>query len=68
MIFRENGPNDNDNDLFSLEYDEEEYTEEEINSYIQEHDGRIENIDYFGMLLKEILPALEIQELNPGDY
>ena len=30
--------------------------------------ARIENIDYFGMLLKEILPALEIQELNSGDY
>ena len=61
-----NGPNDND--LFSLEYDDEEYTEEEIKSYIQEHEARNENIDYFGMLLKEILPTLEIHELNTGDY
>ena len=62
----DNGPNDNG--YYMIEYDDEEYTEEDIKTYIHEHQTRQENIEYFGMLLKEMFPSLEISELNTGDY
>jgi hypothetical protein len=62
----DSGPNEND--YFLVEYDDEEYTKDEINTYIHEHQTRQENIEYFGMLLKEMFPSLEISELNTGDY
>ena len=62
----DNGPNDNG--YYMIEYDDEEYTKDDINSYIHEHQTRQENIEYFGMLLKEMFPSLEISELNTGDY
>ena len=62
----DNGPNDNG--YYMIEYDDEEYTKDDINSYIHEHQTRLENIEYFGMLLKEMFPSLEISELNTGDY
>ena len=62
----DNGPNDNG--YYMVEYDDEEYTEEDINTHIHEHQTRQENIEYFGMLLKEMFPSLEISELNTGDY
>ena len=62
----DNGPNDNG--YYMVEYDDEEYTEDDINTYIHEHQTRQENIEYFGMLLKEMFPSLQISELNTGDY
>ena len=62
----DNGPNENG--YYMIEYDDEEYTEDDINTFIHEHQTRQENIEYFGMLLKEMFPSLEISELNTGDY
>ena len=62
----DNGPNDNGS--YIIEYDDDEYTKDDINGYIHEHETRFENIEYFGMLLKEMFPSLNISELNTGDY
>ena len=62
----DSGPNENG--YYLVEYDDEEYTKDDINTYIHEHQTRQENIEYFGMLLKEMFPSLEISELNTGDY
>lgn len=62
----DNGPNKNGS--YIIEDDDDEYTKDDINGYIHEHQIKFENIEYFGMLLKEIFPFLEINELNTGDY
>ena len=62
----DNGPNENG--YYIVEYDDEEYTKDEINTYIHEHQTIQENIEYFGKLFKKMFPSLEISELNTGDY
>jgi len=62
----DNGPNENGS--YIIEDDDDEYTKDDINGYIHEHQIKFENIEYFGMLLKKMFPFLEINELNTGDY
>ena len=62
----DNGPNKSG--YFIIEDDDEEYTKDDINGYIHEHQIRFENIEYFEILLKELFPSFDVSELNTGDY
>lgn len=64
-----NGPNENGfYKIDDLSYEDENYTKEDIQNYIQEFNALDEIINYHGMILSQMFPSLEVSELNSGDY